>query len=457
MARNMPKGVHVAPLFQRLVAWLIDLSVPALLGVLTWFLQPRIVNPSVLLVVSLGIGLLQLAWGLLLWWGYGTRGAGVGFAVMKLQLVGITDGRPIGWWRYFLRQLVFGALVMTIVGGVFLVIFLIIHPRHQGWHDLAGKSVAIRAREKSAGSRPTRTVTGPRKAPSTTVALPPHLVAKAFDGTNAQAPTSAPDPAEVARQAAAYGGQQPAQGAPQSSGWRPPSAPGAGGSAPEPPTGRNAPAGQQPPMGQQLPQQAPAWGGPQPQQGHQQPLAQPYPQPGAPLGYQQSPGQQQPPTQQPAAPQWQRPATPVPDAGETQVRARRGTTDDEEGGTHLVARPASRAGNEGWYIVLDDGRQVDVLGLVVLGRKPTQPVGKPDATLVPAGEGGHAVSKNHLQVGVDARGIWVSDTGSTNGTAVVSVRGDLEPCQPGVQVRVREGQVVSFGDRSLTVRRKPAF
>ena len=413
MARNMPKGVHVAPLFARFVGWLIDASVPALLGALVWMLVPRLESTSVTVVVTLAIGLVQLAWGLLLWWGYGTRGQGIGFAVMRLQLVGINDGRPIGWWRFFLRQVVFTALMATLVGGVFLLIFLIIDPRHQGWHDKAGRAVAIRAREKSRAHPTGRSIAAPRKTPSTTVALPPHLVARAFDGTSNTPQTSAPDPAEVAGQAARFGGGQPfvapsgqdqpaQQYGAAASGWRPPTAPGAT-TAAEPPTGRTAPAA-------------------------------------------------------PAVPVWQQPSTPNPDLGETQVRARR-MRPDEDGGTHLVPRPTGRgrAGNADWFIVLDDGRQIDVNGLVVIGRKPTPPVGRGDATLVPAGEGGHAVSKNHLQVGVDARGVWVSDTGSTNGTAVVNLRGDLEPCQPGVQVRAREGQVVSFGDRSLTVRRKPAF
>ncbi|MGA4507800.1 RDD family protein [Propionibacteriaceae bacterium G1746] len=410
MARNMPKGVQVAPLFSRLVAWLIDVSVPAVLGTLAWWLQPRIESQSVALVVLIGLGLLQLAWGLLLWWGYGTRGAGVGFSVMKLQLVGLTDGRPVGWWRYFLRQLVWSALMGTVVGGVFMLIFLLIHERHQGWHDLAAKSVAIRARERVVGKP--RSVAAPRTNHSTTVALPPHLVAKAFEGRE-QAPQPVTDPAEIARQAAMFGGGYTGQAAPgavpvQPMGeatWRPPSAPAA------------------------VPQQ---------------PVGMPEP----PTGRQPAPAPQQ---------QWQRP--PGSDQGETAVRPRRLDLADDEGGTHLAVRPqaAPRAGNEGWYIVLDDGRQVDVTGLVVIGRKPTQPVGVADARLVPAGDGGHAVSKNHLQVGVDTRGLWITDTGSTNGTAVVNVRGDLEPCQPGVQVRVREGQVVSFGDRTMTVRRKPAF
>lgn len=428
MARNMPKGVEVAGLAPRLVGWLIDVSVPAALAVLVWFLQGRIDNSTTLLVVMMGISLLQLGWALLLWWGYGGRGAGVGFRVMGLQLVGLDDGKPIGWWRYFLRQLVWSALMMTVVGGVLLLIFLVIQERRQGWHDLAAKSVAIRA--KAPQRRPaTKTVTQPRKAPSTTTALPPHLVEKAFDGSSS--PSFRADPAEVARQAASFGGHS-SQG--DGGAWRPPTAPGQGGVDQGRATGRR-PAAVDGPTNEQ-----PAFG----YQAASAPSANPIP------------------SANPAsANSWRQPTAPQ-GQGETRVRPRR--MDDSaqtEDGTHLAVRPGGptpRRGDEGWYLVMDDGRQIDITGPVVVGRKPTQPVGAGQhAQLVPAGEGGHAVSKNHLRVGVDARGVWVSDTGSTNGTAVVNAQGDLEPCSPGAQVRLREGQVVSFGDRSMTLRRKPSL
>ena len=72
------------------------------------------------------------------------------------------------------------------------------------------------------------------------------------------------------------------------------------------------------------------------------------------------------------------------------------------------------------------------------------------------GAGGTAVSKVHLLIGTDKRGVHVTDRGSTNGTALVTPHG-LEPCVPGVQMRARDGQIVSFGDRSLTVLRHPAL
>lgn len=150
-------------------------------------------------------------------------------------------------------------------------------------------------------------------------------------------------------------------------------------------------------------------------------------------------------------------ANPTP---ETAVRVvqREALPEDDEYGTRLAPNRANlptRPGNEGWFVQLDDGRRVAVAGKVLIGRRPSQPTDGTTASLVEVGEGGHAISKVHLALGVDARGLHVTDLGSTNGTALVNQTGELDPCQPGVQTRVREGQTVSFGDRSLVVMRQP--
>ena len=46
------------------------------------------------------------------------------------------------------------------------------------------------------------------------------------------------------------------------------------------------------------------------------------------------------------------------------------------------------------------------------------------------------ISRTHLAVGADARGAYVTDRGSTNGTALVLPDGSYEPCPVGVQTRV---------------------
>lgn len=108
----------------------------------------------------------------------------------------------------------------------------------------------------------------------------------------------------------------------------------------------------------------------------------------------------------------------------------------------------------GWYLVLDDGRQIDVLRPLVIGRNPAPPPDRPNALAVRVGESGQAVSKTHLSLSVDGSGLFVVDLGSTNGTAIVGTTGALEPCKAYQEVRVRDGQVVSFGDHAFTVRRR---
>ena len=73
--------------------------------------------------------------------------------------------------------------------------------------------------------------------------------------------------------------------------------------------------------------------------------------------------------------------------------------------------------------------------------------------MVSVSDTSRTVSKTHIAVGVDARGIYVMDRGSTNGSAIATSSGAFEPCAAGDLVRVREGQVVSFGEQRFEVRR----
>ncbi|MGJ6980313.1 RDD family protein [Aestuariimicrobium soli] len=425
MAKNMPTGVQVAPLWRRVVALLIDSVVPALLVVAQTALASRL-DSSQVLVTTLVTGIIGLAWFVLLWWSYGTRGAGPGYRLMGLQLVGLLDGKPLGWGRWIVRQLVFAAVGGTGVGLIALLIFLVIHERRQGWHDLAGKAVAIRSLASASEPRQRTTATQTR-AHSTTVALPPHLVAAAFDGSAHQNYGQQGDGQAYGQQP--YGQQGPG------------GAPGGGGPSSQQPSAHAA-AGVTEDTGWRPP----------PRPGSQ-------PATGAPSGWGQAPSSAPPQHQEPNPPQSAPSANPMQ---ETAVRVvqREALPEDDEYGTRLAparANVPSRPGHQGWFVQLDDGRRVPVEGKVLIGRRPNQPTDGTTATLVEVGEGGHAISKVHLALGVDARGLYVTDLGSTNGTALVNQAGELDPCQPGVQTRVREGQTVSFGDRSLVVMRQPAL
>lgn len=561
-------GVVVAPLGPRLGAVIIDRSGPALIGGAWWYLS-QVLGLDGWLIYSVAAVLLLFAWVMVQWWGYATRKAGFGYRVFKLELVGLADGKPIGWGRMALRTLILYALWALVLPGIIMAVFLVIQERRQGWHDRAVGSLAI-ARIKR--ETPVETVTqNAGRRPNSTVGLPPHLTGSSFAQPDeqpaapiSQAPISqvpgisggfgqpSPEAAQYGPQSAAtpYGTQPDAQPAP----WGAPSP-----AAPQQPWSSPSPAAPQqwgspsapPQPAQQVPAQpyqpqpaAPAQPAPwQPAQPPQaQPPAMPYGQPTQPDPYGQptpygAPAQQpygqptqpdpytgpaqpygqpspapyaapaqpapygapapapspygqpspapyaapvqpaqpapqqpaawapvtQPPVTQPPAAQPSVPSPAVPQPVEpvsppVRIKPRQAPNDDADG-TRLVAHPSRggvRPADEGWHVRLDDGRDVPVNGLVLIGRSPQARDDEQGASLLAAGEPGRTVSKTHLALGVDARGPYVVDRGSTNGTALLNASGELEPCPANSQIRLTEGQVVSFGERQLQVLRYPA-
>ena len=113
---------------------------------------------------------LILGWAVFIWHSTATRAASLGMRAMNIQLVGFFDGRPIGWGRVLLRTLIFGALALTGIGLVVMLVLLLQHPRKQGWHDQATQSVIIKARalaprEPQASRRPVEVARPDRSGP----------------------------------------------------------------------------------------------------------------------------------------------------------------------------------------------------------------------------------------------------------------------------------------------------
>lgn len=449
MSRLIPRGAVVAGLGKRVLAAVIDALPFLLIGGLSWLATRLSDQPTVVLVTSIAAGVLSLAFALYQWWAYASRGAGLGAQLTGLRLVSIKDGQPIGWWRVFLRYLIFGALMGTVVGGIAMLVFLVIHERRQGWHDMATKAVVVQPKKSEARA----TASEKKKtAKATTVGLPPHL-ASSF---SPQAGTTSA-PSQSWDSFAPKGGQPSSapSAAPQPSApdWLP-------GVQSEP----VQPAAQQPyPQQQAQPPATGQWQAPAGFQQSPQPQTTqfPAPQPSAQQP-QPSPWNSQPPTPpvQPSKPQAQWIPLPTPASviePSVKVRPRNfGEVDDDEG-TRIANVPAQagRAGDEGWYVRLDDGREVDLKVTVLLGRNPQKGADDDEVQLVPASGDGRMISRTHVQIGTDPRGVYVVDRGSTNGTAVVTAGGELEPCPAGTQVRVREGQQVSYGNRWFTVLRRP--
>ncbi len=147
-------------------------------------------------------------------------------------------------------------------------------------------------------------------------------------------------------------------------------------------------------------------------------------------------------------PVYERDAAPEPAAGAADSEAGQETAVQE---TAVPAEPVSAPPSD-WQAVLDDGREIAVSGVVLLGRNPSARPGEEDAQLIKIGDESRTVSKTHLAVGVDENGFWVMDRGSTNGSTVTSPDGFSRKCEPGDVVAVPADSIVSFGDHWLRVR-----
>ncbi|UZN01784.1 RDD family protein [Cellulomonas sp. S1-8] len=119
----------------------------------------------------------------------------------------------------------------------------------------------------------------------------------------------------------------------------------------------------------------------------------------------------------------------------------------------VVPEPRA-ATSPGLRVALDDGRVLTVERLALVGRNPSPGA---EVQVVRVVDPTRSVSKTHLQLAVDgAGGSWVVDRGSTNGTVVTLPDGGQVVCRVDHPVRLREGAVVVFGDRSLRVVAMPA-
>ena len=382
----------VGDLGRRFVAALIDAAPLALVGMVATLMlsgQERISTVSVIILIISAA--LVAAFIVYQWWAYGTQGAGVGARLVGLRLVGTGDGHPIGWRRWFVRQLVFLALMASIVGGILLVVFLVIHERRQGWHDMAAGAIIVQPKPQR-GDQHTAAPSPQESVPSQQ-GLPPRLASSfashlehADHGDQYREPTMVSNPAptwmpRLQTQPLEHDPDLPAATSPArrvNQGWIP------------------------------------------------------LPTPSSII---------EPPKPKP------------------RIRPRDTGGDDEDlDGTWIsapVSPPGERRGHEGWYVRLDDGREVELSVTVLLGRNPQKAMDDHDVHLVPAGGDGRMISRTHVLIGTDARGVFVLDRGSTNGTALVTRGGGLEPCPAGVQMRVGEGTQVSYGNRWFTALRRP--
>ncbi len=107
-----------------------------------------------------------------------------------------------------------------------------------------------------------------------------------------------------------------------------------------------------------------------------------------------------------------------------------------------------------WRVAFDTGETFLVEGLGLVGRRPEGRPGEPVRHLVPLVSEDLSVSKTHAQFQVARDGVLVVlDRGSTNGSVLVRA-GVARELPPGKPTTLLAGDVVHFGDRSMTVSRE---
>ncbi|ERG63957.1 hypothetical protein L332_05735 [Agrococcus pavilionensis RW1] len=136
------------------------------------------------------------------------------------------------------------------------------------------------------------------------------------------------------------------------------------------------------------------------------------------------------------------------DAGEIDDRTVRRieVAEPEEDLEATRARPSSRAPVA--TLAFDTGDRFAITGAALIGRNPAPSAGEVVDHLLPIADDTRSISKTHLLL--TASPLAAVDRASTNGSSVVRA-GAETPLEPGRAFPLQPGDVVRFGDRSLTV------
>lgn len=125
-----------------------------------------------------------------------------------------------------------------------------------------------------------------------------------------------------------------------------------------------------------------------------------------------------------------------------------GGLDDVE--AYTIARPRrGSSSEESPRLRFDDGTELTVSDLVLVGRDPAAADGEMTAQLVPLDDPTRGLSKTHAALAVVDGRLVVTDRHSTNGTVVRSATGTERTCVPGDPTPVAIGDIVVVGGRQL--------
>lgn len=434
----LPFG-QVAPISRRAVAYVIDALIAGGLGI--------VLGGGLLVAASLAggieatlttlliggpiVSLVLLAWFVV----YTLMQAGngsIGMRAQGLRLASATDGKPVGFGRALLRNIIFG-LAGAIVVGYFSPLFDG-SGRFQGWHDKVGNALMLDARVEapadSAMPAPGAPTSLASAAPVTSAA--PVVPGLPHPASRAGAPFAPP----AAAPAAGFG--QPTPPAPVVPS---PPAPAPASAAPAPaPAAPVAPAAPIPDAGDLIAfvpgitqDSAPARATPAPEQ------APPAPAPAAPAAPAAAPAPVAPAPAAPA-PAAPAPAAPAPAPAAPAAPAFEAEESDIE--DTRISIPGHRL-----VFTWDDGTRVSVSRRTIFGRNPGPEDG---AVIVSVRDETLSLSKTHFEAAAEVSGGWVLDRHSTNGMTIVR-EGQRIACPAGQRVPVRLGDAIEIGDRIVTI------
>lgn len=104
-----------------------------------------------------------------------------------------------------------------------------------------------------------------------------------------------------------------------------------------------------------------------------------------------------------------------------------------------------------YVLTLDTGEAMSVSGPGVIGRAPRPRDGDRCDHVVTIDDPERSLSRTHARFGIDARGFWVCDAGSGNGTVLVLPSGQSVVVAPERPTPVPTGATIRIGDRTVLV------
>lgn len=145
----------------------------------------------------------------------------------------------------------------------------------------------------------------------------------------------------------------------------------------------------------------------------------------------------------PQAPAPQRPQAPAP-----QRAAAPGPQPQLQPQPFAAPAPTQKQAKRKATLVQANGKRTPITSVMVIGRDPEP---NPGEKVLQLADATMAMSRTHLRVGVDARGIWAEDAFSANGTAIVQPDGMTMLLQQGKREYLKSGVSLIVGEHRLWI------